>query len=251
LKRLLASALFLVSLASVAQPKVTSREIIDKMNKGESVEYQGAEIVGDLDLTQLKNQRLESRKNTSQKFHANLVEVPFHFTNCTFTGDIITTRQPEQPNIYYTNFTQDVKLLNCTFKGVMAFRHATFSDRVTCEGSQFKARTDFVHTIFLARPIFRAVTFPQATNFRHTEFKQGVDFTKAMFRGEIDFRHTIFPEGVSFKEATFEREADFTHAEFSARVDWTGVSFRRGFGSEHAQFNGRRYDLASDVKANR
>lgn len=251
LKLLLCSVLLLTSLTTFGQTKVTSREIIDKINKGEPVEYRNAQIVGDLDLTQLKNQRLESKKNTSQKFYANTVEAPFQFTNCTFTGDIITTRQPEQQSIFYTNFAKDVKLQNCTFKGVMAFRHATFSDNVTFEGSQFEREANFVHTIFAMRPTFKGVTFADATNFRHTGLTKGIDFTKATFRQAIDFRHTNFPEGVSFKDATFDREADFTHAEFSARADWTGASFRRGVGSEHAQMNGRRYDLESDVKADR
>lgn len=243
--------LSLASLATSAQTKVDSREIIDRVNKGEPVAYRNAQIVGDLDLTQLKNQGVRGKDNTSQTFHVSLVEVPFLFTDCTFTGDIITTRQPEQANIYVTNFTREAKFQNCTFKGAGAFRHALFSDKITFDGSQFEQKADFMHAVFSTRPTFKRAIFTDEVNFRHTEFDKGVDFAKATFEQAIDFRHTGFADDVSFEQATFTKQADFSHAEFSTRAQWSGVSFRQGVGAEHTQLNGRQYDLRSDLKADR
>ena len=247
------SALFLISFVSVAQTKVESREILEKINQSEPVEYRGVEIVGDLDLTQLTNQHPEPRENTSNQFqfYVKTVEVPFRFTDCTFTGNIITTRQAQARAIHYTNFSREVALQNCTFRGVMVFRHVTFSNRVTFEGSQFQREANFIHTVFSTRPIFKSVTFAEAANFRHTKFNQGVDFTKAAFKRANDFRHTNFAEGVSFANGTFDEAADFTHAEFSARAQWRGISFRPGVHSEYAQVNGRRYDLSPEIESDR
>jgi uncharacterized protein YjbI with pentapeptide repeats len=239
----------LVVLAAPAQTRVESREIIEKINRGEPVSYRNAQIVGDLDLTALANQQAEPGSSSGQTFYVNTVQTSLQFTGCSFAGAVIATRQPGHTQIFYTKFAGDARFQNCTFKGENNFRHAVFASGATFEGSRFGAGTDFRHTEFTQSPSFRGTAFGGEVEFRHTTFRESPDFTKAVFGRGADFRHVEFPGGVRFEHAVFEAPADFNHAEFSSPVRWKGVTFRSGVTCHHTQLDGRDYQIGAHAGA--
>lgn len=248
--KLFVPALLLFALSATAQTKVEAVEIINKINEGTPVEYRNAEITGDLDLTNLKEQQQQSSTESSNVFFANAVKATLRFTNCTFLGKVIATRhgQDDTKNIYYANFTEPLLFKNCTFKEEMIFRHAAFGKDASFEGSKFLAGVDFLHTNFTAGSVFTATTFARPAYFRHTAFARKVDFSKAVFQQGIDCTHTVFSKGVNFEKVTFEEPANFNHTEFTSPVQWSGAVFSRGFVAQHPQLDGENYAFEAATK---
>jgi uncharacterized protein YjbI with pentapeptide repeats len=240
---------FVVVLAAPAQAKIDTREIIEKINRGEPVTYRNAEIVGDLDLTALANQQALPDKSSSQTFYVNTVGASLTFTGCTFAGAVIATRQPGHTEIFYTRFASDARFQDCIFKGETNFRHAVFDGGANFDGSRFGAGTEFRHTDFTRSPSFRGTTFGGGVDFRHTSFRESPDFAEAVFGQGADFRHVEFPGGVRFEHAVFEAEADFNHAGFTSPVQWKGVTFRSGVSSRHAQLDGQAYQIRAAAES--
>ncbi len=249
-KLLIGLLLFFVALAASAQTKIEAREIIEKINRGEPVTYRNAEIVGDLDLTALTNQRRQA-KASSNPFYVSTVQAPLLFTRCTFTGEVIATRQSGQDEIFYTDFAAEARFQDCTFRRAVAFRHAAFGRAATFDGSRFGEEASFRHTDFSASPSFKGVTFGGDVDFRHTSFVESPDFTKAVFGQGADFRHTRFPAGVHFEYAIFESRVDFNHADFSSPVRWKGVDFQQGVECRHTHLDGQSYQVEADARAER
>ncbi len=119
MKKLFYLLLLLLPALAVAQNNVDAREIIDKINRGETVTYRNATITGKLDFTGLSNRTLKPEKTYASwtgrtKTFISTVNVPLQFTNCTFTDEVLAYYSVEKENdeggseIYKADFNQDV-----------------------------------------------------------------------------------------------------------------------------------------------
>ena len=78
-----------------AQKEVSAKSIIDVINKGQTVNFDGVTITGELDITELANKkRVKKNKNDSEEYKS-YVEVPISFKNCVFRDDFIAYKNLE------------------------------------------------------------------------------------------------------------------------------------------------------------
>ncbi len=189
MKKLFYLLLLLLPALAVAQNNVDAREIIDKINRGETVTYRNATITGKLDFTGLSNRTLKPEKTYANwtgraKTFISTVNVPLQFTNCTFTDEVLAYYSVEKENdeggseIYKADFNQDVLFEGCTFKGQSAFKYSIFTEKAFFAGSRFNNEA-----LWLSRGDFR-----NHGNFRNAErFKKHmIQITKACPHCGID-----------------------------------------------------------------
>ena len=257
LTQILFVLLFLPAL-SFAQTSVAAAEIIAKINQGEAVSYRNARITGDLDLTQLKNKKLEnsSAADNSTKNYISTVTAPLSFVNCTFTGKVLAYYNPnantisffaDEPNeVYNTNFTKEVRFENCTFEEESAFKYSRFNSAVSFAGSTFKEEALFKYARFNGHSAnFSNTTYYETANFKYVNLQESISFAGASFRDEADFKYAKFPKNSSFAKATFTGFANFKYAEFTNPI-LKEISFNGGSQDfKYTQVNGQRVNLAS------
>jgi len=250
--------LLLLPALSFAQTRVAATEIIAKINRGEAISYKNVRIEGDLDLTQLKNKKLESRNggNMGTRNHISTVTVPLNFSNCTFTGKVLAYYNPnansiaifsdENNEIFNTNFTKDVSFENCTFEEESAFKYSRFDGVVSFAGSKFKEEALFKYAHFkIGSANFNKTSFEETANFKYVKLAAGISFADAAFRDNADFKYVHFPKGSSFENASFSGFANFKYAEFT-NPNLKGIAFKGGSQDfKYTQVNGQKTNLAS------
>ncbi|WP_299708882.1 pentapeptide repeat-containing protein [uncultured Pontibacter sp.] len=200
-----------------AQTRVNASEIIAKINRGEAVTYKDAEIVGDLDMTQLQNMKLEKEPDNkySTKEFISTVTAPLTFINCTFKGDVLAYSNPESQNIkllsntsknevYNTNFEKAVRFENCVFEAASAFKYSKFKEDVSFAGSRFQ----------------------HEALFKYSKFSRSADFSQVRFGDEANFKYVTFPQAASFESTSFSREANFKYAKFSKDANFARANFK-------------------------
>jgi len=234
---------------ALAQTTVSAKEIIEKLNRKESVSYKDVTITGDLDLTSIANRKQIRDDSWGDGVnYLSVVEVPVSFKNCTFSGKVLAYRTDNQDgikilsknnNVYNTDFTEAVTIENCTFENDAAFKYSTFSQRAIFtnntfrdgalfkyskfrnaadfSGSTFREYADFKYTKFDESSAFQKVTFEQSADFKYTKFDEGVDFSQAHFSGNADFKYTHLPRGTNFDNTRFSGSADFKYTTLDGR----------------------------------
>lgn len=214
MKAILLPLLFaLAALApALAQKTIDAKDIIDKINRKESVSYQDATIRGDIDLTNLAN-RKESREGNwgDSRQYLSVVEAPLSFKNCTFTGKVLAYRTEDQDR-------RLIKVSNIVY-------NTDFAEAVTFDGCQFEDDAAFKYSLFSQRAIFTNNTFRNGALFKYTKFRNEADFAGSTFRDYADFKYTKFDESSSFRKVAFERYADFKYTKFDERVDFSQARF--------------------------
>ena len=208
--------------ATVAQTKIKASDIIRQINEGRAVEYSNIEIEGDLDLTDLKNRRIEhsSRFNDDNAAYESTVEVPVNFTNCTFLGNVLAYYNIERSNeTYVAHFEKDMVFRNCIFNKASEFKYSEFNGVAS----------------------FAGCTFDEEANFKYAEFSSGPLFSNAKFESGANFKYTEFPRGTSFEKATFRDMANFKYSKFRSPLNMDGVAFKGSEDFKYTQIDGRDF----------
>ena len=232
---------------ALAQKTVDAKEIIERINRKQTVSYQNATITGDLDLTNLANRRevREGNWRGEAQEYRSTVDVPLTFRNCTFQGKVLAYQTDESrltkttSRIYNADFTEAITIEGCTFEDDAAFKYSTFEQRTLFTdntfregalfkyakfqnaadfgGSTFRDYADFKYTKFDESSAFRGVTFERYADFKYTKFNEGVDFRQARFTETADFKYTKLPRGTTFADARFDGSTDFKYTTLDGR----------------------------------
>jgi uncharacterized protein YjbI with pentapeptide repeats len=221
------SSVILVAIAfapAFSQTKVDASEIIRQINAGRSVSFTDAEIVGDLDLTDLRNRRNVGSSNnwfgSDSDLYESTVEESVSFVNCTFQGDVIAYYNNEWGNdTFIAHFEGDAIFKNCTFRRASEFKYSEFSQRVDFSGSVFN----------------------HPANFKYAEFQDAPTFANTRFEDDADFKYTEFPRGTSFSSATFYGLANFKYTKFRTPLDIANISFRGQEDFKYTKVDGRSF----------
>jgi uncharacterized protein YjbI with pentapeptide repeats len=205
------------------QQQVEASAILQQIHSGLPVAYRDVRITGELDLTRLNNLRQVSEHRYqgqgqdvrvyAESYAAHLA-LPVVFINCTFSGEVVASRQREDL-IYEADFGRAVRFEGCVFEKMATFRHCWFEKEVTFTNCNFFGGADFRHAYFAARPSFYGTIFDGKADFRHTTFYQGASFEAVNFKADADFRHAEFSGPLSFKRTQSARRADFGLAQLN------------------------------------
>lgn len=204
--------------SGVPMREIDAGEIVEKIQKGEPVEYDHVVVRGDLDLS-----RERLRKNITS---------PISFVDSIFDGKIdFSYSILEMPVVLYgSNFTRDVYFSGATFSGDAGFGGATFSGVAYFERATFRSDASF-----------EGSDFSGVANFVEATFSGDADFWGAIFSGDCDFGETTFGGTTYFGRATFSGTAYFGGATFSGIAYFGGATFNGYLHFEDSAFNGIVY----------
>ena len=107
---------FVFGISLFAQKTVDAKSIIDKLNKGESIELNNVTIQGDLIFANLEDKDID-KKNGKEKTITYHVRTDVVFNNCTFTGMVEAYRYDEGKKTLHTvEFEKKGIFTNCKFE---------------------------------------------------------------------------------------------------------------------------------------
>jgi len=182
--------------------EIPASEILDKIQKGEPVEYDHVRITDDLDLSNLD---LPTEHVARTEYQIKTLELP------------------EESKVV----SSQIKITNSKFD----------AKNVNLGNNLFKGSINFNNTIFCRYPYFRGATFSKYAEFRGTTFRGGANFTGATFSGDADFIKVTFNGGADFGEANFSGDTNFIGATFSGYAKFIGTIFQEDVGFSGATFS--------------
>lgn len=227
IKIILFAILLLVPAFTFAKTQVKADKIIDQINKGQTVLYKDAEIIGDLDFSSVNDVTLDKKgKLGSTAVYSYHIRTPLSFINCVFRGDVIGYVHYDKKNeTHNAIFYKDVDFQGCEFEGKSAFKYVKFLKGANFKETNYHKEALFKYSKFSKDVSFANAHFSDKANFKYTDFPGSVYFNNAVFQRYADFKYTEFPEGVSFENAEFMKDANFKYAELYEPLNFDGVVF--------------------------
>jgi len=208
------------STATFAKDKVKASDIINQINEGRAVEYTNAEIEGDLDFTNLANERPVGNRFTSfdNETYKSTVEVSVKFTDCIFIGDVLAYYSfPRKHETHIAHFEKDAIFKNCVFKKASEFKYSEFNGAANFAGCAFNEAANFKYAQFSSGPVFASAKFESGADFKYTKFPSETSFEKATFHGLANFKYTKFRSPLNMTEVAFEGSEDFKYTRIDGR----------------------------------
>ncbi len=228
---------------------ISSDVILDKLQKGQPVIYDHADITGDLILDSIK-----SKENDSAE---KLVNSTIIITNSIFHGCINMDRIVlKEPVILERNVIERVvSFRNAHFRSSSSFNSTCFQELADFEQASFIDNAFFINSTFQKESNFNGSSFTKQAGFdaarfgiaRFTDsrFSGNAGFGKAIFQGSTWFERSRFFEYAIFREAQFKANAYMGSAKFFGDTFFTKTSFLDSAVFSSSRFNNIVFDDAN------
>jgi uncharacterized protein YjbI with pentapeptide repeats len=233
--------------------EVPASEILAKIKRGETVEYDHVIIKGNIDISEIDLPKrhidrtdfekgdLElsedlffvdttikfsnSRFHDPTKFRNILFNNEVSFTNCEFERYIhfVGSQFKRAANFDNSKFDSFADFTGTFFNGGATYLHVVFNDRVDFVGSR-SIHSLFVGTKFNNDALLMRSKFGAWSQFNGAEF-QHADFMEAEFGDNTLFKRTHFFGIISFLGSIFLGRVEFDESEFKDSVDFIEVNF--------------------------
>ena len=227
--------------------EIDAGEILEKVQRGEAVEYDHVIIRGDLDLSRERLQKkITSPIRISDSilkglisFNGSTLEMPVDLSGSNFSKNAFF-RKATFGN--YVGFSQatfggNAYFEGVTFRGNAIFWRAIFRGESSFEGATFSSHVGFSQATFSGNAVFWQATFSGDTSFGGSTFSKYAGFWQATFRGYAYFEGATFRGNAVFWQATFIDDADFVRAAFSGAADFTRSTLSGDADFEEAAFS--------------
>ncbi len=153
----------------------------------ETINISDATIIGDLDLTTMdqkyKGGRYGLRKGIAQEYFTR-VQAPVNFSNCTFTGSLITKSEVVEGRITKENYS--------SINAPVTFADCVFQDKLNFQDMRIKETLSFTNCKFEKAIKFSSVHFEKTPIFENNQVKSGFVNTKTNW--EMDKSTIEIPE---------------------------------------------------------
>jgi len=228
---LLVLAVLVMSTGAQAQElrEVPASEILEKIQAGEDVNYDGYRITGELNLSEIYLEKIPIARHvpiiTRHEFgfvwwgleeELKIVESEITIINSVFENnvDFSNTRFKMPVDFFDTSFLDISDFGGACFTGGANFRSANFSSNVRFWGASFGGDAHFDYA-----------SFDGYASFLSASFGSGVSFWGASFWGDAVFIGANFSSDASFWGANFSSDAVFIDASFGSDVSFWNASF--------------------------
>ena len=173
---------------------VPAQEILDKIERGEPVEYDHVIVEGDLDLEKVELPRTDFKVDVFG-----------------LSEDVMLV-------------SPSIRLNDSAINGNTYFSNARFINPVDFSGSHLNGTADFAGSDFNSTAGFGNSDFNGYANFGDSNFNGDADFGDSDFNGNADFRGSAFNGNANFKSSAFNGSADFRGSAFNIS-DFSSVEF--------------------------
>jgi hypothetical protein len=205
--------------------EVKAEEILDKMEKGEDVDYDSCIIVGELNASKLKSETISNpfydqlRKGIDEDILNNELGISKNYR--VVESDIIITNSIFKDNFNFSNvdFNGSVNLYMSNFTGSATFTKTIFEREASFNNVTFNSSANFNFVKFYDVTNFQFAKFNKYANFSNAQFKNYV-FFMSTFNNLADFESTFFDRDAFFVLTNFNSQADFKYSSFKSNVDF-------------------------------
>lgn len=212
--------------------EIPASDILEKIKKGEPVEYDHVTIIGDLDLN-----KLDLPKENEMHF----LNSPIKVINSKIVGNVNfrNTIFRQQPDFSSTDFRWHANFRGAVFGKYPftgpIFEKTTFSGNVTFGGATFGGSAHFEKAIFRGYAFFKGATFNEVALFKGAIFEKATFTKDASFIG-LDSWEAYF-DGATFENVTFISSANFENTTFIGLANFKNVAFKSEANFENATFS--------------
>lgn len=197
-------------LAASSTRDVPASQILSLLAEGRPVNYEGCNIVGDLNLSALPGARVNSTLT---------------LVNCTVgSAD-------------FSGFTveKDINLAGTTF-GVVSFDQAVFLERAYLGAASFR-NASFTGAVFRQPVVFDWALFSEPVSFVDARFEKDASFNGVDFQ-EADFNYSAFESYSFFAQSRFSANAGFSDVTFAGSSDFSSAVFLANANFLRSRFDG-------------
>jgi len=207
-----------VAEARAASPQdVLADEILSRMSDGQSVYYDGANIVGDLNLSTLPGSRAGSS---------------LQLINCTVQSATFSGLAMDSDLVFWGTSFGNASFDRAGFIGLADFANTSFQ------------HSSFLGTVFSGPVVFDGAQFLGNVSFEDAEFHQDASFKETIFKGIADFNYSRFDSYTYFSRAQFHQEALFSDVDFSGALDVSAAAFAATANFFQSRFNAASFSEA-------
>jgi uncharacterized protein YjbI with pentapeptide repeats len=267
----------IAGISSINPNIIQVNEILSKIERGEKVAYDGATIIGNLDLNKLNLKKWQKTQNNSpseiymvgsnneislpkwngieQNYMKRYTgrEIPQSALGEEFAYAIYNQNDPLNEvfspititnstirgyiNIEDALFRQPVNFKGTCFENDIRISTSIFLENATFGDASFLGRTDLGGSIFIRNIIFNSAQFKKSTNFAGIKFNGTAIFTGAEFGQYASYENALFCDYADFSGTIFREAVDFAYAEFRDNVGFGGALVEGDTNFENAIFN--------------
>jgi uncharacterized protein YjbI with pentapeptide repeats len=211
---------------------VRAEELLQSIQRGQTVDLVGVVVVGDVLLDQLPLGNVPSSHQlpalmgellASRGVKAvRVVSQAISIRDSRIDG-VIATRLKEG----YLLIRGPVTMAGTTFAGMVDLSRTIFSEDVNFSDAVFQREGLFLHTVFNRPARFERVAFGVHTRFHRARFGETVTFEGARFNGLAEFLEVAFGKDANLSRTSFKMGTGFSGAQFTGHVDFSEALFER------------------------
>jgi hypothetical protein len=222
--------------------EVQASEVLDKISKGEPVQYDYVIIKGDWQLyglglpTKHVDRNENEINNYSLSENLTLVMSPIHIHNSIIEG---------ATDLSNTVFFASVDFNDSSFNSPAGFRGSQFNSPVYFIGSKFNSRVNFVDSKFNSGAYFWKTKFNGHAYFDESKFNSTAYYRLSQFNGFASFSQSQFNGLANFDEAQFNSTTQFESAQFNSSAYFSSVKFNGPADFDGSKFFGLAYFWAT------
>lgn len=232
---------------------VKAGDILEALETGMSVDFEGVLVVDDVmldrlplrDLSQLSaippavRGRLQQQRIAAVRVIPGSVSIRHSRFQQVLATNLVEGALLMLGEVDFTGtvFQQSIDLSKTVFVGPLNFSHVRVDYEGFFIGSQFDEAVDFSHVIFGTHSRFHKADFRDRVTFADTHFAGVAEFLEVTFRQGADFSRSRFASGTGFSGSVFEGSADFSGVTADQEMYFRFTEFKQPASFQHARFH--------------
>lgn len=221
---------------------VPTQEILDKIERGEPVEYDHVIVEGDLkrnpDDVRMGRSERAAVVLSRIRITDSLIDGNLYFNNSIFGAiDFSGTIFNGSADFRGSSFDDSAYFGGASFNGPVYFISSSFDDLTNFFDSSFNDSAYFSDSSFNGPAYFISSSFNETPYFIDSSFNDSAYFWDSLFNGRAAFRGSSFNSVADFKGSSFNSFADFGSSEFNG-PDFSSSQFNKQVSFDDSQFKG-------------
>jgi len=211
--------------------EIHADEVLEKIARGEEIDYDKAIITGNLDLNDLNLPR--------DDFGRRIIAAEICINNSLIEGDV---------DFDHSNFISKIDLSGTTFHGNANFSYSHFASIASLRNASFLKHADFTWTEFKSQLDLSEAVFSKGACFDHAEIYEFGNLAFASFKGYASFKDVVFSSYAFLTGAQFDNGVSFYRTEFHRETRFDGARFLGYANFNDSRFSDYAYFLGSDFQ---
>jgi hypothetical protein len=249
----------IIAAQSESDPRevVQASEILEKIERGEAVNYVNKIIEGDINIDDRKLPEVRTARSYEEIYlgiseNLRVVRSPLTLQDCLIKGDVdfSNARIMEPTFIYNDTILGKINFRGSQFNGSAYFSYSRFNQSADFDCSRFNQFADFSYSRFDRNAYFYGSRFDRDAYFSDSQFNQFASFFGSRFEQDANFLSSRFQSadfrdsrfnGSGFSWSQFDKDAEFSSSRFNQSAYFLSSRFNQSAYFYDSRFNQSAY----------